>query len=147
VAGDLLKPEHQFVVAMNSMDEGAALWLNGLPLLPAPAEGNGELEVEKKESRDDGWWEFEVTFPSRYLQTGKNVVAARITPVESGKSNRLLDLRLDREQGASTKLVEQKAVVCDLCSAQSGQRPACVTACPHDAAIRIDALTRISVRP
>ncbi len=31
------------------------------------------------------------------------------------------------------------AVVCDLCSEQFGKRPACVTACPHDAAMRVDA--------
>jgi Fe-S-cluster-containing dehydrogenase component/CRP-like cAMP-binding protein len=147
VSEDLLAPDRQFVVSMNSMDEGAALWLNGLPLLPVPVEGNGKLETEKKESRDEGWWEFEVTFPTGYLRRGKNLVAVRITPVGSGKSNRLLDLRLDREQGASTKLVEQKAVVCDLCSAQFGQRPACVTACPHDAAIRVDALNQFSMLP
>jgi Fe-S-cluster-containing hydrogenase component 2 len=30
-------------------------------------------------------------------------------------------------------------VVCDLCSDQYGQVPACVNACPHDAALRVDA--------
>jgi Fe-S-cluster-containing hydrogenase component 2 len=37
------------------------------------------------------------------------------------------------------KLVTERAVVCDLCSAQFGQVPACVTACPHDAAMRVNA--------
>jgi Fe-S-cluster-containing hydrogenase component 2 len=37
------------------------------------------------------------------------------------------------------KLVTERAVVCDLCSSQLGQRPACVNACPHDAALRVDA--------
>ncbi len=81
--------------------------------------------------------------PPTLLKAGKNSVAVRVTP-SSGGSDRLLDLRLDREEGATVKLVEQKAVVCDLCSAQAGQRPACVTACPHEAAIRIDALTQLS---
>jgi Fe-S-cluster-containing hydrogenase component 2 len=37
------------------------------------------------------------------------------------------------------KMVSERAVVCDLCSTQLGQQPACVNACPHDAAWRIDA--------
>jgi Fe-S-cluster-containing hydrogenase component 2 len=37
------------------------------------------------------------------------------------------------------KLVENVAVVCDLCSGLVGKQPACVQACPHDAALRIDA--------
>jgi Putative transposase len=34
-----------------------------------------------------------------------------------------------------------RAVVCDLCSGQPGKVPACVNACPHDAAIRFNART------
>ena len=37
------------------------------------------------------------------------------------------------------ELVKQTAVVCDLCSSLSSQRPACVDQCPHEAAIRVDA--------
>ena len=37
------------------------------------------------------------------------------------------------------KQVTERAVVCDLCSTQPGRVPACVNACPHDAAMRIDA--------
>ena len=37
------------------------------------------------------------------------------------------------------KLVTDRAVVCDLCSTLSGQTPACVRACPHDAAMRVNA--------
>lgn len=37
------------------------------------------------------------------------------------------------------KEVDQRAVVCDLCSGLNGMGPACVYHCPHDAAIRIDA--------
>ena len=36
-------------------------------------------------------------------------------------------------------LVSQQAVVCDQCSTLSGDRHACVYACPHEAAMRIDA--------
>ena len=40
---------------------------------------------------------------------------------------------------APSEPVTQRAVVCDLCSDQSGHVPACVNACPHDAALRVDA--------
>jgi Fe-S-cluster-containing hydrogenase component 2 len=31
------------------------------------------------------------------------------------------------------------AVVCDMCDGRSGPRTACVNACPHDAAMRLEA--------
>ena len=37
------------------------------------------------------------------------------------------------------KMVEKRAVVCDLCSSLPKRDPACVYACPHDAAFRINA--------
>ncbi|MCH7988793.1 MAG: 4Fe-4S binding protein [Planctomycetes bacterium] len=36
------------------------------------------------------------------------------------------------------KPISQRAVVCDLCSSLPGQSPACVYACPHDAALRVN---------
>jgi Fe-S-cluster-containing hydrogenase component 2 len=44
------------------------------------------------------------------------------------------------------KLVTHKAVVCDLCSSVPGQLPACVHACPHDAAMRVDARLNFPTR-
>jgi Fe-S-cluster-containing dehydrogenase component/CRP-like cAMP-binding protein len=41
--------------------------------------------------------------------------------------------------GADLKTVTDRAVVCDLCSSVPGQDPACVYACPHDAALRVNA--------
>ncbi len=38
------------------------------------------------------------------------------------------------------KIVANRAVVCDLCSHLPGKAPACVSSCPHDAAIRVDPL-------
>jgi Fe-S-cluster-containing hydrogenase component 2 len=42
-------------------------------------------------------------------------------------------------EGAAVKEVTERAVVCDLCSSLPSQDPACVYACPHEAAIRVDA--------
>jgi Fe-S-cluster-containing hydrogenase component 2 len=39
---------------------------------------------------------------------------------------------------AEVRQVQERAVVCDLCSSLS-TGPACVTMCPHEAAIRVDA--------
>lgn len=41
---------------------------------------------------------------------------------------------------ADMKSVNERAVVCDLCSSLPKKEPSCVYACPHDAAIRVSAL-------
>jgi Fe-S-cluster-containing hydrogenase component 2 len=43
------------------------------------------------------------------------------------------------------KPVTERAVVCDLCAALPAG-PACVRACPHDAAMRIDGRTELAQR-
>jgi WD40 repeat protein/CRP-like cAMP-binding protein len=68
----------------------------------------------------------------------------------------LLDLRLDKvnrpdlpeavQDEVTEKLVTHRAVVCDLCSTIPGQVPACVNACPHDAAMRVDARFEFPMR-
>jgi Fe-S-cluster-containing hydrogenase component 2 len=40
---------------------------------------------------------------------------------------------------AEVKPVTQRAVVCDMCSSLPSQQPSCVYACPHDAAMRVNA--------
>ena len=52
----------------------------------------------------------------------------------------------DVAEEVTQKLVTNRAVVCDLCSTQLGQVPACVNACPHDAAMRIDARSEFPLR-
>jgi ferredoxin len=91
--------------------------------------------------------EYVISRDSNLLRLGRNVVAVKVVPPPRGV---LLDLRLDEIHqptvpgisGAielSEKTVDHLAVVCDQCSTQYGQRPACVTVCPHDAALRVDA--------
>ncbi|MBW3540370.1 MAG: 4Fe-4S dicluster domain-containing protein, partial [Planctomycetes bacterium] len=41
--------------------------------------------------------------------------------------------------GAELKPVSERAVVCDMCSSLPHQDPSCVYACPHDAAMRVNA--------
>jgi Fe-S-cluster-containing dehydrogenase component/CRP-like cAMP-binding protein len=42
--------------------------------------------------------------------------------------------------GEETKSVNERAVVCDLCSSLPSKDPSCVYACPHDAAMRVNSL-------
>jgi Fe-S-cluster-containing dehydrogenase component len=43
------------------------------------------------------------------------------------------------EAGTSLKAVTKQATVCDLCSSLRSRDPACVYACPHNAALRVNA--------
>lgn len=43
------------------------------------------------------------------------------------------------EAGAEIKSIIEQAVVCDMCSSLPSQQPSCVYACPHDAALRVNA--------
>ncbi|GIW81297.1 MAG: hypothetical protein KatS3mg105_3104 [Gemmatales bacterium] len=82
------------------------------------------------------------------LRTGWNVIAVKVVP-DLQNSKTVLHLRLDPvnrpeipsalSEEITEKLVSERAVVCDLCSSLPGKRPACVHACPHDAAIRVHA--------
>jgi len=58
---------------------------------------------------------------------------ADIEPGEVAPPEQLMDEKYE------TREVNERAVVCDLCSSLSSKEPACVYHCPHDAALRIDA--------
>ncbi|MDR3638815.1 MAG: 4Fe-4S binding protein [Isosphaeraceae bacterium] len=150
VPARVLGPGHYFVLVLLTLDDSPKLWLNGRPLIPAQATATGEIAVAKADCRRKDrvqrplkGYEYEVRFPAGLLRRSANVVAVQITP-KQGECVQLLDLFLDHEESATVKLVEQKAVVCDLCSALPGQDPACVKACPHDAALRINARVELS---
>jgi Fe-S-cluster-containing hydrogenase component 2/CRP-like cAMP-binding protein len=137
----------QFRMELSSTDAEAAVWLNGQEV-PRPAPDpkgprrdrlTGAVKREHLIARDGG-----------LLRAGANVVAVKAAPPADGKGL-LLGLRLDEVRRPAVppglsdtaeiteKAVTELAVVCDQCSNQFGQRPACVTACPHDAAMRVDA--------
>ena len=85
------------------------------------------------------------------LQLGRNVLAVRIEfPAEVADRRGILfdaqmvaqlDLDVPESEEVEYKLkqVTQRAVVCDLCAELHNQQPACVNACPHDAARRVNA--------
>jgi CRP-like cAMP-binding protein len=122
-----------FQVWLNTLDEHAKLWINGRPI---------ELPEYKKRFQE---FEYTIAEKSRLLRAGTNVAAVRVMPPVKESAEVLLELAIDpvRSTGAVLTL---RAVVCDLCSTLPGQQPACVNACPHDAAMRVDARTNFPVR-
>jgi Fe-S-cluster-containing hydrogenase component 2 len=134
-------------------------WIPPKPEAP-PEAAPASPAVPRPTPPKKGWREFSATptaepvapppavLPATgLLRAGRNVLAVRVTPkVDSGL---LLELRLDAlhtppvasllAEEITEKLVTERAVVCDLCSTLSRQVPACVHACPHDAAMRVDA--------
>jgi Fe-S-cluster-containing hydrogenase component 2/CRP-like cAMP-binding protein len=81
------------------------------------------------------------------LRIGRNLLAVQVEARMLG-GGPLLSVRMDevlrseeRGQEVTQKVVTLRAVVCDLCSELGSQDPACVKACPHDAALRVNAWT------
>jgi Fe-S-cluster-containing hydrogenase component 2 len=147
LASYLLRRDGQFKLELTSMDAAATLWVNGQELQPEKAKaGKRDYWLPPKSS---------AAAPTQPLRAGRNVIAVRVTPT-SGSTDVLLALRLDainKPEGATDlaeevteKLVTERAVVCDLCSSIPGQVPACVNACPHDAAMRVDARVEFPAR-
>jgi hypothetical protein len=96
------------------------------------------------------------------LRSGSNAIAIQVSGALTAeqlakvlpKNRLLMQARLDAirrpeipegkaeekvAEEVTEKLVTHRAVVCDLCSNLSSQLPSCVRACPHDAAIRVNA--------
>jgi CRP-like cAMP-binding protein/Fe-S-cluster-containing hydrogenase component 2 len=141
---EMLPANAQFKLEVSSAGKAVKVWVNGQALEPA----------EKPKGGTTPFWL--PTLPAgpgqprgpQPLRRGWNVLAVEVSgPPENG--GLLVKARLDevRRPTVSTgqdvdvaqKMVTERAVVCDLCSDQLGQVPACVNACPHDAAIRVDA--------
>lgn len=136
-----------FKLEVHSQAETVTVWVNGQEVQPddKPKRGRREFTLLAKPPADAK------EKPPRLL-AGANVLALQVSanapPVEE-----LLKARLDevRKPDASKsvdesiadeiteKLVTERAVVCDLCSSLTMQQPACVQACPHDAAMRVNA--------
>ncbi len=149
---DMLQAQSQFKLEITSPDPSLTVWVNGQELQPLdnPRGGKREYWIPPRHSP--------VVKPARgsgIVRAGRNVLAVQVTP-NFQSSDVFLKVRLDEvrkptvatdlAEEVTQKLVTNRAVVCDLCSAQLGQVPACVNACPHDAALRIDARSEFPLR-
>ncbi len=141
----VLSQARLFRVSLTCPNAPSAVWINGKELLIDPnwgyKQGRREYVLNKRDN---------------LVRSGTNQIVATVEG--TGKDLEVLfDLRMDvvyeaefpqgvqatpaESMDVSEKLIRQIAVVCDLCSGQWGQHPACINACPHDAAIRIMART------
>jgi Fe-S-cluster-containing hydrogenase component 2/CRP-like cAMP-binding protein len=135
-------------------------WLNGHELATEgrPRQGRHEFKFPQP-LKVDGVATAQLLRPG----PGTNVLAAEVTvgPEGLSRNDMLFQARLDEirrpevpgekmdeqmAQEITEKLVTERAVVCDLCSDSFGQVPACVNACPHDAAMRVDARVNFPMR-
>jgi Fe-S-cluster-containing hydrogenase component 2/CRP-like cAMP-binding protein len=149
----LLQPDSRYKLEVVSLGSSVKVWLNGR-----------ELELDDKAKR--GRHEYTVPPPgtkqpaTEFLRPGVNVIASQVMPT-CNNGEVLFQLRLDLikrptdlpeqveasvAEEVSEKLVTHRAVVCDLCSTLPDKLPACVHACPHDAAMRVDARTQFPSR-
>ncbi|HTK75914.1 MAG TPA: cyclic nucleotide-binding domain-containing protein [Gemmataceae bacterium] len=135
IAREQLAETDEYKIEMTAPPNAeAGLWINGRPLTP---------QETKKDKRT-----YRLTEAGSVLRAGQNIAAARVAP-PAGYAGTIFDLRIDAVNKPKVgrlnpaeyieKGVTHTAVVCDLCSTIPGKVPACVNACPHDAAMRVNA--------
>jgi Fe-S-cluster-containing hydrogenase component 2/CRP-like cAMP-binding protein len=142
------KPVEGLKLIVTSHGAEVTVWMDGRQLPDVkPKQGRREFEFQVVPTDGDP--------QPVVLGPGRHVLAVRVKPpVTPGRELMMAGLYVERRpdvpKGAADesvaeevteKLVTQRAVVCDLCSKLPGQSPACVRACPHDAAFRVNART------
>jgi Fe-S-cluster-containing hydrogenase component 2/CRP-like cAMP-binding protein len=160
-----LRPESKFKFEVMALGGVIRLWLNGkeLALDDRVKRGRHEYSVPPQPKAPEPPKKPDLAavppppvkaLPATdFLRPRGNVIAVQVRP--PAKNGLLLfGLRLDEvrkpkappveiDAGVAEEVVEKlvtsTAVVCDLCSSLRGQKPACVQACPHDAALRVNA--------
>ena len=124
------------------------VWVNGTPI---------ELSQDSRQ-RKRGEFTADINTAEFLSNRRLNILAVKLQRRDSETNpdygSTILNLRLDRMPavGELTQAVMEdnvipiveiptdKAVVCDLCSDTSTGKPMCVSSCPHEAAMRVEAL-------
>ncbi|HKI37274.1 MAG TPA: 4Fe-4S binding protein [Gemmataceae bacterium] len=135
----------RFQLQVLSLAPQVSVWLNGQVL------GSETLRRLPKPIREkDEIWNLAAELTAgQQLHVGRNLLAVSASATAK-VSDVLLNLGLYQRvkpvvarevsgEEVNQEIVMNTAVVCDMCSDQFGKRPACVNACPHDAALRVDA--------
>ena len=158
VRRESLRSGSRFKLEIAAPDPNLLVWINGEEVQPTEKPKGGKREY---------WFPLKAPAPAKapaagappappaepapprqVLRAGRNLLALQALP-DTGGDGPFLKVRLDEvrkptvaaavSEEVTQKLVSERAVVCDLCSSSLGRVPACVNACPHDAALRIDA--------
>jgi Fe-S-cluster-containing hydrogenase component 2/CRP-like cAMP-binding protein len=123
-------------------------WLNGVPLeLSQDARQakrgvfEGMIDSIDLVSRKINWIAVAVDSPegveSRIISDGDMLMSLRLDPIQSAGV-----ITYATADGVALPVVEvptERAVVCDMCNDLHDNGPACVSQCPHEAAIRVNA--------
>jgi Fe-S-cluster-containing hydrogenase component 2/CRP-like cAMP-binding protein len=133
---------HQLTVVTTAGPELVRVWLNGTEL--------HTTERPRQVKREDFGFAggtrgvtFALEPAQLFLRPGRNTVAVRVPRPPQAAGQRWFTLRLVAERESDDPMAEiavvgRQAVVCDQCS-HLPTGAACVTACPHDAALRVNA--------
>jgi Fe-S-cluster-containing hydrogenase component 2 len=130
VDGARLVGDRTWRLLATSKGKALEIWLDGSPLA---------LEQDAPQAKRG---EYVASLPLATIGKGHHVIAAKIAapvPFDTTIFDLRLDLAIAEHGDIEEKLVTERAVVCDQCSTLSGGRQACVYACPHEAAMRVDA--------
>ena len=123
-------------------------WLNGVPLeLSQDARQakrgvfEGMIDSIELVSRKTNWIAVAVEIPegveSRVISDGDVLMSLRLDPIQAAGV-----ITYATADGVALPVVEvptERAVVCDMCNDLHDNGPACVSQCPHEAAIRVNA--------
>jgi Fe-S-cluster-containing hydrogenase component 2/CRP-like cAMP-binding protein len=116
----------------------ARVWVNGEPREPIekPRAGRNVYTIQVGAAglgTGSNVVAVEIVHPGEGVAVGEPLLQARMDAISS-------DMSEDGPAGLSGRPVTRRAAVCDLCADQPGGA-ACIRACPHDAALRVDART------
>jgi CRP-like cAMP-binding protein len=138
---DAAQEGSRFRVELTTSDAEPQVFINGKPIVSPDKPKRGARE-------------YVLAATDKLVRAGRNVLAIRVShrvknDLPEASRSLMMQVRLDEVRQpriplgilaeVSQKLVEETAVVCDLCSSIPSQVPACVNSCPHDAAMRVDA--------
>ena len=146
-SSDFVLPQRYYFRYWVSIDPAQLTSSRNFRLLLTAHGGDAEAFVDGKslelsqDKRQEKKGVFQAVIPPELLPGGRHLLAASAR-ASSEAGGVVFDAQLDQfplEEGETEeKLVSERAVVCDQCSSLSGDRHACVYACPHEAAMRID---------
>lgn len=154
LSGDDAKKSRTFLLHIDSAASELSATINGEPI--------ALRKLDAKEAKQKGWsWEAMLARvdekapdmlpgeapPRPVVRSGQNTLVIEIALAKSTFGSTLLDVGMtgyvppvvDRSVAGDEyrqDWVMHLAVVCDMCSGQFGKQPACVNACPHEAASR-----------
>ncbi|AMV21060.1 cyclic nucleotide-binding domain-containing protein [Planctomyces sp. SH-PL14] len=125
-----------------------SVWLNGEPLklsqsMAQSNRGEHEADVSAEKFRRSGNVLAVELLRKEFAKLGEPLFSARLDAVPEAGA-RAMEVA-GPDQRPELELVTHRAAVCDLCSHLPSQDPACVSSCPHDAAIRVNPLVNFPV--